>query len=242
MLRDAGYDVLALYVFGKLGQKEYIGEVPYHSSSLTKSSLTPKNTATAAPPLTIIGTSKGAELTANLAACYPQIDNIVPYTPAHHTYGNLTYQRGSGTTSSFSWRGESAPLAKLQGTEMGKVMLRFALCLPMSYRAGYEADATAASPESIIDLSEFEGNGLLLADTDDAMRQGDAAAKALAAQNKNLEPHIYEGAGHLLHESIDELMGPSWETMMGGTVTANRGAKVESDRILLERLKQWHER
>lgn len=120
-------------------------------------------------------------------------------------------------------------------------MLRFALGLPMSYRAGYEADTAAADPESGIDLSEFEGNGLLFVGTDDAMWQGDAAAKALAAQ-KEPEPNIYEGAGHLLHESIDELMGPSWETMMGGTVTANRGAKVESDRILLERLKQWHER
>jgi len=49
MLRDAGYDVLALYVFGKPGQKEFIDKVPYHSSSLMKSSLTPKNTATAAP-------------------------------------------------------------------------------------------------------------------------------------------------------------------------------------------------
>ncbi|WP_371325908.1 acyl-CoA thioester hydrolase/BAAT C-terminal domain-containing protein, partial [Corynebacterium sp. HMSC068G04] len=73
-------------------------------------------------PLTIVGTSKGAELTANLAACYPQINNIVLYTPAHHTYGSLTYQRGSGSTSSFSWRGEPVPFAKLQGTEKGKVM------------------------------------------------------------------------------------------------------------------------
>jgi len=66
--------------------------------------------------------------------------------------------------------------------------------------------------------------------------------RKLWPQNKNLEPHIYEGAGRLFRESIDELMGPSWETMMGGTVTANRGAKVESDRILLESLEQWHER
>ena len=28
---------------------------------------------------------------------------------------------------------------------------------------------------------------------------------------------------------------------MGGTIAANREAKVDSDRILLERLKQWHE-
>ena len=238
MLRDAGYDVLALYFFGKPGQKEFIDEVPleFFDEVLAYA----EEHGNGSRPLTVIGTSKGAELTGNLAARYPQIDNIVLYTPAHHTYGSLTYQRGSGSTSSFSWHGEPVPFAKLQGKEMGKVMLRFALGLPVSYRAGYEADAAAASPESAINLSNFQGNGLLFAGAEDAMWQGDVAAEALAAQNENLEPHIYEGAGHLFHESIDELIGPSWETMMGGTIAANREAKVDSDRILLEHLKQWH--
>ena len=72
------------------------------------------------------------------------------------------------------------------------------------------------------------------------MWQADVAAKALNEQNDDLEPHIYEGAGHLFHENIDELVGPSWETMMGGTVEANREAKLDSDRILLEHLAEWH--
>lgn len=199
MLRDAGYDVLALYFFGKPGQKEFIDEVPLEF-----------------------------------------FDEVLAYAKEHGN-GSLTYQPGSGSTSSFSWHGEPVPFAKLQRKEMGKVMLRFALGLPVSYRAGYEADAAAASAESVIDLSNFKGNGLLFAGTADAMWQGDVAAEAPAAQNENFEPHIYKGAGHLFHESIDQLIGPSWEAMMGGTIAANHEAKVDSDRILLERLEQWHE-
>lgn len=238
MLRDNGYDVLALYFFGKPGQKEFIDEVPLEFFDEVIAYAKVKGNGS--EPLTVIGTSKGAELTANLAARYPEISNIVLYTPADHTFGSLTYQQGSGATSSFTWNEQPVPFAKEQGSEMGTMLFRFALGLPVSYRAGYEANVAAAAPDSIIDLSGFHGHGLLFAGTEDAMWQGDVAAETLAAQNKNLEPHIYDGAGHLFHENIEELIGPSWETMMGGTVEANREAKLDSDRILLERLTEWH--
>lgn len=238
ILRDNGYDVLALYFFGQRGQKEFIDEVPLEFFDEVIAYT--KEQGNGLEPLTVIGTSKGAELTANLAARYPEITNIVLYTPADHTFGSLTYQQGSGTTSSFAWKGQPVPFAKEQGTEMATMLFRLALGLPMSYRAGYEANAAAAAPDSIIDLSDFAGHGLLFAGTEDAMWQGDVAARTLSAQNKNLEPHIYEGAGHLFHENIEELIGPSWETMFGGTVEANRKAKLDSDRILLEHLTEWH--
>ena len=250
LLRDNGYDVLGLYFFGQPGQKEFIDEVPLEFFDEVIAYANEKGNGV--QPLTVIGTSKGAELTANLAARYPEISNIVLYAPGDHTYGNLNYQRDSGTRSSFTWKGEPVPFAAEQGpefgkfaaeqgAEFGKLMTRLALGLPVSYRASYEAIAAAADPETVIDLSQFDGHGLLFAGTEDAMWQADVAAKALSEQNDDLEPHIYEGAGHLFHENIDELVGPSWETMMGGTVEANREAKLESDKILLERLEEWHE-
>ena len=82
MLRDAGYDVLALYFFGKPGQKEFIDGVPleFFDEVLAYA----EEHGNGSRPLTVIGTSKGAELTGNLAARYPQIDNIVLYLSLIH--------------------------------------------------------------------------------------------------------------------------------------------------------------
>lgn len=70
-------------------------------------------------PLTLIGSSKGAELAANLAGRYPEVDNLVLYAPAEYTFA------GCDQYSSFTWRGE-----------------------PVSYRASHEAAAAQAPDRS----------------------------------------------------------------------------------------------
>lgn len=234
-LADSGHEVLALYFFGQPGQQKYLSEVPLE---FFREALDWVEDNQARPgPLTVIGTSKGAELTANLAGRYPEIDNIVLYTPAAYTYAGLQFESRE-QTSSFTWQGEPVPFVPFP-SDAGMIA-RTMLGLPVSYRSNYEDAARQASPEALIDVRGFAGHGLLFAGDADAMWQGDEAAEELASQNPRLKAHVYPGAGHLFSEDITSY-GNSWETMLGGTVEGNRDAKIESDRLLLERLSSWHE-
>ncbi|MDO5670982.1 MAG: acyl-CoA thioester hydrolase/BAAT C-terminal domain-containing protein [Corynebacterium sp.] len=234
-LAAQGFDVLALYYFGQQGQPKSLSEVPldFFREALDWIDKHQEQSG----PLTVIGTSKGAELTANLAVRYPEIDHIVLYTPSEYTYAGLQFESNE-QTSSFTWQGQPLPFAEFP-FDAGMIG-RMILGLPVSYRSTYEDAARQAPLDARIDIGRFDGEGLLLAGDADAMWQGDIAARALAAQNPRLEPHIFPGAGHLFAEDI-AAYGNSWETMLGGTVEGNRQAKQESDRLLLAHLSRWHD-
>ncbi|WP_158408012.1 acyl-CoA thioester hydrolase/BAAT C-terminal domain-containing protein [Corynebacterium epidermidicanis] len=115
------------------------------------------------------------------------------------------------------------------------------LSLPMRYREVYESRAQRAqnTDEARIPIENFQGQGLVFAGDQDAMWQGDVAARGIAKRNPRLEAHVYPDAGHLFSDDITS-MGRSWEKTFGGTVEGNRAAKQDSDRILLEKLAAWH--
>lgn len=229
-LNRHGYDVLALYFFGQPGQQDSLADVPleFFTEALAL--------ADDDGPVTVIGTSKGAELGANLAVRYPEIDNLVLFAPSEYTYAGLQFDSAE-QVSSFTWEGEPVPFAPF-GNDLGMVG-RLILGLPISYRPTYEAAAAAAPPESRIDIPLFDGRGLLFAGDADPMWQSEVAARGLAERNPGLKAHILPDAGHLFADDITQF-GPSWEVMLGGTVEANREAKEVSDRILLDHLAQWH--
>ncbi|GAB2501695.1 hypothetical protein CATRI_01905 [Corynebacterium atrinae] len=239
-LSEQGYHTLALYFFGQDGQQPTLSQVPLDFFDEALSWIGEREELTAGP-LTVIGTSKGAELTANLAARYPEIDNIVLYTPGDHTYSGLSFDSRE-QASSFTWRGSEIPFAAFPSDFriMAPMMFRMALGLPVSYLPTYEAAAASADPSSVIDLSGFSGHGLLFAGDQDAMWQAATAARNLANTNPRLEAVIYPSAGHLFSEDIAATIGPSWKTMLGGTIEGNRQASRDSGALLRERLAEWH--
>lgn len=234
-----GDDVLALYFFGQPGQRDQLAEVPL---DFFDEILHWRDTNGASGPLTVIGSSKGAELTANLAVRYPEIDHIVLYAPAAYTYARLSFNSAE-PPGSFSWRGEPVPHAPFTAdpSVTFPMFSRLILGLPTSYRDSYEAAASTAPDDAATDIARFTGDGLLFAGTEDTMWQSEVATRALANRNPDLEPVVFDAAGHLFHQDITTL-GPSWEVMLGGTVDANRQARRESDRLLFEHLDQWHPR
>ncbi|WIM73085.1 acyl-CoA thioester hydrolase/BAAT C-terminal domain-containing protein [Corynebacterium suedekumii] len=212
-------------------------------------------------PLTVLGSSKGAELTANLAARYPEIDHIVLYSPSEYTYAGAQYDNRA-QSSSYTWHGTPVPLRPLHHL-LGHLRPHDGPHhprAPVSHRARYEEAASAAAsralniatplnrqaatgavPESRINLTGFTGDGLLFAGDMDAAWPSDTAAHALPRDNPRLETFIFDSAGHHFHENISEL-GLGWKTTLGGTVNGNRLAKQESDLILTDRLARWHDR
>lgn len=221
--------------FGQPNQQARLSEVPLEFFDEV-TALIPEG------PVTVFGSSKGAELTANLAARGARIDNIVLYTPSEYAYQGLDFDQQD--KSSFSKDGQPLPFLSLRNSDLGPSLKMFAdmvLGLPARYREIYGSIPARADnvDAARIPIENFHGQGLLFAGDQDAMWPGEIAAKNLAEHNPGLEAHIYPGAGHLFHEDIT-VFGPSWEKMLGGTVEANRAAKHDSDRIVLEKLAQWH--
>ena len=110
---------------------------------------------------------------------------------------------------------------------------------PVSYRATYEAAAANAGGDARIELGDFGGNVLLFGGEDDQMWQSADAARALAEQGGNIEAHVSPDAGHAFFPKADEVPN-GWQIMLGGTVEGNRAAHDDAEKILRERLAQWH--
>lgn len=97
--------------------------------------------------------------------------------------------------------------------------MRMMFGLPVSFRSTYETGVEQATNRDAarIPIEKFGGKGLLFAGTQDAMWQGNVAAQHLAERNKGLRAVLYDDAGHVFFENMDEL-GRSWPIMCGGTL------------------------
>lgn len=137
-LQDQGYNVLGLYFFGQPGQQAELVKVPL---DFFQEALDWLKQHQHQGPLTVLGVSKGAELVANLAVRYPEIDNIVLFTPSAYTYQGLGDYRNGGS-SSFTWKGEPVPYVPLRMPL--RTTIRSILALPVSYRETYELSLAEA--------------------------------------------------------------------------------------------------
>lgn len=246
-LADDGYDVLSLFFFGQPNQKPTLANVPleqfdevadYIDEHVENSSDTADGTR---DPVTVIGTSKGAEFAELLAARGYPVDNVVAFAPAHYSYSGLDFARGQELPS-FTDRGETVEYASFREASISagaKMMWDMATSYPVSYRPTYESAAANAGDNARIDLSGFGGNVLLFGGEDDQMWQSADAARALAEQGGNIEVHTYPDAGHAFFPNADDVPN-GWQIMLGGTVEGNRAAHDDAEKILRERLAQWH--
>lgn len=237
-LRGEGYEVLSLFFFGQPNQATALSNVPLEQFDEVRGYLGEQGIT---GPVTVVGTSKGAEFALLLAAHGFDVDNVVAFAPAHYSYSGLDFSSWEDSPS-FTLRGEAVPFASLRDASWltgMRVGWRSATGYPVSYRATYEQAAQEAGDAARIDLSGFGGHALLFAGDADRMWQSDAAAEGLASRSDGVEAHVYPGAGHAFFPDVGEL-GRGWELMLGGTAEGNRAAFDASRRVLLDRLEQWH--
>ncbi|WKK62022.1 acyl-CoA thioester hydrolase/BAAT C-terminal domain-containing protein [Corynebacterium sp. P3-F1] len=240
-LADDGYEVLSLFFFGQPNQAPSLANVPLDQFDEVRDYI--KENAEDEGPVTVIGTSKGAEFAELLAAKGFAVDNVVAFAPGHYSYSGLDFSSGEDLPS-FTSRGkpvEWASFRKASITAGAKVMWDMATKYPVSYRSTYESAAKNSDDSARINLSNFDGNVLLFGGEDDQMWQSDVAARALAEQGGNIEAHVYPRAGHIFaYFPNSEEMPNGWQIMFGGTAEGNRAAHDDTERILRERLAQWH--
>lgn len=238
-LADEGYEVLSLFFFGQPNQVPTLANVPLEQfdevvAYVEENVADPK-------PLTVVGTSKGAEFAELLAAHGFPVDNVVAFAPAHYSYSGLDFTGGQDFPS-FTLRGGAVPYATFRDANFGtglRSMWDAVTGYPVSYRDTYVQAAGKAPEGARIDLSGFAGNVVLFGGADDRMWQSDTAADSLAAQNPRIEAHVYPRAGHAFFPDASELPN-GWQEMLGGTVEGNRDAYEQSHAIFWERLAEWH--
>lgn len=236
-LADAGYEVLALYFFGQEGQAPTLANVPLEQFDEVTEYI--QANIADPEPVTVIGASKGAEFALLVAQHGFAVDNVVAFAPAHMSYSGLDFTSGQDLPS-FTLRGEPVPYASFRDAEWrtGLTTMWHALTAhPISYRSTYEQAAAKAPEDRRIELSLVDANVLLFAGAKDRMWQSDVAAEAL--DGPRVERHVFPDAGHVFFPR-DQVPADGWELMFGGTVDGNDAAYRESERILQERLAEWH--
>lgn len=195
-------------------------------------------------PITVLGASKGAELTLNLATQYSQIDNVVLYAPSAYNFFSL--DQANMNKSSWSYEGLSVPyLSNRNGNwqETVKMIGGFIFYYPVKYVSVYDSviDGTEKTDleRARIKIENFEGNGLIFIGGDDLMWPTQSMTNVMEEYTEQMEVHFFPEAGHLF--PMDRYMGTSGALIaFGGNKNINKQALEESNKILFERLSQWH--
>lgn len=234
-LASQGYRVLSLFYFGQPNQQPRLAGVPLE---FFEEVLAWRDENAADGPLTVIGTSRGAELALVLQARYAQIDNVVVYSPTRYAWQGLDFRHEQ---SSWSWHGAPVPYVSFRNastessTRMFWAMLtNTPIPLRMQYASAAVNDQRSEAARIPFMLS---GNLLAFAGDDDAMWPSERAAEYWAQfAPGRTEAHVFAGAGHL----FGPLEGWAGGYQMGGSWGANQAAMVESNAILDARLAAWH--
>ena len=244
-LAKEGYEVLSLFFFGMDNQQKELVEVPleffievldYIDQNIEDKDI-----------ITIYGGSKGAELGLNLATRYPEIDNLILMAPTEYSYMGLSFKDYSNIRSSWTWQGESVPFIDVRKGDPKDGMQLFKSFLlneEVAYRPGYES-AAKGDPnreEARIKVENTKANIVLFAGEEDRMWQSEVAAKNIQEKRpEGTETYIYEGAGHLFFG--DRYVYTGGITLdMGGSKEANEKAGKESNKIIMDKLSQWHKK
>jgi len=237
-LAEQGYEVYALFFFGQENQQDQLQDVPLEFFG----ELTDRIEAGSARPgpLTVIGSSKGAELALLLAEQYQQIDNVVLFAPTMHSFQGLVF--GQDVPASFTRDGQDVPFLSFRDASLGALagqLSAMAFNYPVSYLSTYESaiDGSAAADveAAALDPTAVDGGLLVFAGGDDRMWPSAAAARQIQEANPSAQVHVYPEAGHIF-------AGPGHVNGMatGGTEEANAAAAEDSTRVLEETLATWH--
>lgn len=236
LLALEGHEVLSLFYFGQPGQPGTLDRVPVENASLAIDWA--ESHAESADPVTVVGTSKGAELAALLPTYEPRVDNLVLFAPMDHVMQGMDQR---DVVSSWTVDGQDVPfVAYSDAAERGPV-LRLAvstlLGAPIHLRPVFEgAIAGHEGDNARIDLAPLPGELLMFAGGDDQLWPADDAARRMEqARPERTEVHIYDDAGHVFYVPGDHADG----MRSGGSAEANAAALEESNRVLVERLAAW---
>lgn len=235
-LAQNGFEVIALFYFGQDNQPAKMNKVPI--DFFEEFLLYSEDNNLDIEPLTLIGGSKGAELSLLLTNYYDEIDNLILYSPSSYIFQGLDFE---DVGSSWTYQNQELPYIALYNASPQSLVQMFSASIfnyPVSYRSQYETAVQNSENASaaFIDSSKFKGNILMFSGEDDAMWNSAEMAEQIYEKNAtNTENIVYENVGHLF-----ENMTYGYGVAFGGTKENNQAAKTESDMKVLEFLGKFH--
>ncbi|MEG0295509.1 MAG: acyl-CoA thioester hydrolase/BAAT C-terminal domain-containing protein [Clostridium sp.] len=235
-LASDGYFILALFFFGKENQNKTLTKVPIEFIHDAISLLKEKNENY--DKVTVIGGSKGGELSLVLGTIEKEIDNIVAYVPSSHVFQGLDF---SNIGSSWMYKGKEIEYISFKSAKMSifiSIMWQKFVKKKVAYRKYYESALSNAENKegARIKIENFKGNLLMFSGTDDQMWDSAVMTKEVVKIRKGLktENYIFEGAGHTFGKI------EAGDQILGGTIEDNKIASIKNRKILNESLNKWH--
>lgn len=233
-LVNEGYEVYAMYFYGKENQRKEIDRIPLEF--FLELYLHIQKTAQSARPLTIEGTSAGAELVLVFASYFPKyVDHIILYAPSSYVFqGSVANHH-----SSWTFQGRELPFIAMDREEIRTKQLiahRNKKRVSMTEYYRYALELADNKEEARIDLTPVQTKMLIFAGELDAICPAADAGREIKENYKGeCELVVFEKAGHSFssYTAIDGM----WE--LGGEPEANVQAGIISDRIRLEKLAEW---
>ncbi len=241
-LAENGYDVYALYYFGKKNLNKELVEVEL---SIFEDMLKYVRSETRnAEKVTLIGSSKGAEMSLLLAQYYPDdVDSLVLYAPSAYVWPGLSWE---DRTERSSWKYKGEPLKFLTEQDIGflpqvQSMINSILNKPMDVSLRYDKviEDEAKITEFLIPTDKLQAQVLMFAGGQDELwncvRMGEMLREQLGAK---ASLHAYPEAGHVFFgPKVLPFPGTRFSLLVGGEYEANVAALIDSNELLLRFLK-----
>ena len=237
-LSSDGDEVVSVYYFGQKGQSEHDQSIPIEIYEEIYSYIIENcsNTDT----ITVLGVSKGAKLALLMATYYDTIDNVVLFAPSSHVLGatNLNAE------SEWTYNGEE--LEYLNGTtviSMLKGFINLVLNKPydqlMLMKTKFKNSTNLE--DARIKVEKSSAKMLIFYGEDDRMTDAKSASKIIEEYARNqVIIHGYENVGHAFGSPSIIDINTFINILNGGDLDSNIEADLDSKRILLETLDNWH--
>lgn len=240
-LAEAGYETLAVFMYGMPEQPTSLVRVPLEQFSDVLTYI--RKTHDEKEPITVVGASKGAEYALNLATKYPEITNVIALAPSAYNYAGLDNET---VGSSWTWQGQDLPFIDFRRSSLGALvkgilwpsLTKNIVTYRNTYQSAVEQDDQAAKKR--IPVENSKAHFLLLAGEDDQVWDSAGMGKILKEQApKQIQLEIYPHAGHVF--SGDGFLNLSnMRLSTGGETKANQKAGQKSQQAIQQFLKTYH--
>lgn len=238
-LSSDGYEVVAVYYFGQEGQSDRSESVPLEIYEEIYSYI--RNNCRNSDIVTILGTSKGAELALLLSTYYDSIDNVVLFAPSAYV------SAGTNLDENSSWTYNGKDVDFLKGNLGVIPMIRTGIDLLLNkphdqlILMNSKLNSSENLEEARIKVENSNAKILIFYGGDDRALDAKSYSEIIEKHaKKETIVHGYENAGHVFGGNHVIKVAPLINMLNGGDIDSNIEADLDSKRILLETLELWH--
>lgn len=239
-LAKAGYETLAVFMFGMKNQPKTLVRVPLEQFEDVLQYI--NKTIKDKTPITVLGASKGAEYALNLATKYKEISNLILIAPSAYTFAGLDFNHYG---SSFTYKNKEIPYIDIKKASSMVFIKNMAIPIiiksPVQYKDGYSnaVKKDTAKDLKLIPVKDIQANILMIVGEDDQMWDSYGMAKRIKSQNDRAMMVSYKYAGHIFDgDGILNTSGLRVKT--GGSLKANQEASEESNKVMDAFLNRYH--